>query len=204
MLSILSSSASTAQTGPKPKSLSHMLSEIRFDGKEHWIDNQEILRHGGQCGKCTHFSYLKCNVGLHPDSCLSFYVFICDNIIRLLFGKRTIYHTEKNFFLEKIAIFSFISTFLSVKYSNIGQIDEQFILGIEGFKSTCGKFFYQYMVVDFGIDICFEIKQKYYRHSSHVFCYLSNSTFSSEIRRNEIFWPNFEKDNLKKLLLLRN
>lgn len=73
VLAILSSPASTAHTGSKAKSLSNVLSEIRYDGKEHWIDKQETQRRCGKCGKCTKFSCLKCNVGLHPDTCFRLY-----------------------------------------------------------------------------------------------------------------------------------
>lgn len=61
---ILSSPASTAQTGPKPNLLSNVLSEIPFDGKEHWIDNQETQRRCEKCGKCIKFSCLKCNADI--------------------------------------------------------------------------------------------------------------------------------------------
>lgn len=73
VLAILSSPPSNSNTGPKPKYLSNVLTEIRFDGKEHWIEKQETQRRCGKCGKCTKFSCLKCNVGLHPEACFRQY-----------------------------------------------------------------------------------------------------------------------------------
>lgn len=73
VLAILSSPPSNSNTGPKPKFLTNVLTEIRFDGKEHWIDKQETQRRCGNCGKCTKFSCLKCNVGLHPETCFRQY-----------------------------------------------------------------------------------------------------------------------------------
>lgn len=59
--------------GPKPKCSKKVLQEIRYDKTDHLIDKQGTQRRCGHCGKCTMFSCLKCNVGLHPDGCFRIY-----------------------------------------------------------------------------------------------------------------------------------
>ncbi|CAH1967391.1 unnamed protein product [Acanthoscelides obtectus] len=73
VLALLAAPPSNSNTGPKPKLSCKVLSEVRYDGKEHWIDRQETQRRCGKCGKCTTFSCVKCNTGLHPDKCFRQY-----------------------------------------------------------------------------------------------------------------------------------
>lgn len=59
--------------GPKPKCSRSVLTEVRFDKTDHLIDNQETQRRCANCGKCTKFHCVKCNVGLHPATCFRNY-----------------------------------------------------------------------------------------------------------------------------------
>ncbi|KAK9739199.1 Transposase IS4 [Popillia japonica] len=73
VLAILVSPPLGSVTGPQPKRTSGVMSEIRHDMKEHWIDKQQTQRRCAKCGKCSKFVCLKCNVGLHPDTCFRLY-----------------------------------------------------------------------------------------------------------------------------------
>lgn len=65
---MLSSPASTALTRAKPKLVSNVLCEIRFVGKEYWIEEQETQRHYRKSGRYTTFSCLNvmCNCNEIP------------------------------------------------------------------------------------------------------------------------------------------
>lgn len=71
VLSLLSSPNYLA--GPKPKCTRSILHEVRFDGVNHLVDKQATQRRCAHCRKCTKFSCVKCNIGLHPDSCFRMY-----------------------------------------------------------------------------------------------------------------------------------
>nr|CAH7768145.1 unnamed protein product [Callosobruchus chinensis] len=60
VIALLVAPPSSSSTGPKPKLPCNVLSEVRHDGKGHWIDRQETQRRCGKCGKCTNFFCLKC------------------------------------------------------------------------------------------------------------------------------------------------
>lgn len=71
VLSILT--APNYLAGPKPKCSRTVLKEVRYDKLEHYIDKQNTQRRCAYCGKCTKFSCIKYNVGLHPDMCFRVY-----------------------------------------------------------------------------------------------------------------------------------
>nr|CAI5831577.1 unnamed protein product [Callosobruchus analis] len=44
VLALLATPPSSLGTGPKPKLPCEVLSEVRYDGREHWIDRHETQR----------------------------------------------------------------------------------------------------------------------------------------------------------------
>ena len=68
-LAVLTSTQVPSPRGGKPRKKSLILPEIRFDGIGHLVDKQGTQRRCGSCGKCTMYCCVKCNIGLHPESC---------------------------------------------------------------------------------------------------------------------------------------
>ena len=54
-----------------PKTKKQVLDVTRLDGKNHLVNKNstDTQRRCAACGKCTKFLCMKCNVGLHPDTC---------------------------------------------------------------------------------------------------------------------------------------
>lgn len=52
-----------------PKLKGQVQNEIRYDRKDHLVMWQNTQRRCAYCGKCAKFICIKCNIGLHPDTC---------------------------------------------------------------------------------------------------------------------------------------
>ena len=53
----------------RPKTKKQVPQVVRFDNRIHLVNKIETQRRCADCGKCTKFVCIKCNVGLHPDTC---------------------------------------------------------------------------------------------------------------------------------------
>lgn len=72
-LALLTSPDMETRRGPQPKTKRQVSNEVRRDNTGHLVNKIESQRRCGNCGKCTKFRCIKCNIGLHPDTCFVAY-----------------------------------------------------------------------------------------------------------------------------------
>ena len=58
-----------SRRGIRPKTKKQVPQVVLFDNRNHLVNKIEIQPRYADCGKCTKFVCIKCNVGLHSDTC---------------------------------------------------------------------------------------------------------------------------------------
>ena len=75
VIALLATANMDTRRGVRPKTKKQVLDVTRVDGKDHLVNKNstDTQRRCAACGKCTKFVCMKCNVGLHPDTCFMEY-----------------------------------------------------------------------------------------------------------------------------------
>lgn len=71
VIALLASPDMPSRRGVRPKTKNQVLEVVKLDGRDHLVNKNSTgtQRRCASCGKCTKFVCIKCNVGLHPDTC---------------------------------------------------------------------------------------------------------------------------------------